>query len=99
MMMGIGCNAVGVIGCRIIDSPRERLIAILTNSLVPCNGRFPLLISVIGMFLIGSGPVWRAAVTPAMVLALFLLLSILMTFLASSSLFPELCLPGCRPHS
>ena len=86
MMMGIGCNAVGVIGCRIIDSPRERLIAILTNSLVPCNGRFPLLISVIGMFLIGSGPVWRAAVTPAMVLALFLLLSILMTFLASAVL-------------
>ena len=40
MCMGFGCNAVGVIGCRIIDSPRERLIAILTNSFVPCNGRF-----------------------------------------------------------
>ena len=41
MCMGLGCNAAGVVGCRIIDSPRERLIAVLTNSLVPCNGRFP----------------------------------------------------------
>ena len=41
MCMGFGCNAAGVVGCRIIDSPRERLIAILTNSFVPCNGRFP----------------------------------------------------------
>ena len=41
MCMGLGCNAVGVTGCRIIDSPRERLLAILTNSLMPCNGRFP----------------------------------------------------------
>ena len=40
MCMGFGCNAAGVIGCRIIDSPRERLIAILTNNFVPCNGRF-----------------------------------------------------------
>ena len=44
MCMGFGCNAVGVTGCRIIDSPRERLMAILTNSLVPCNGRFPTLL-------------------------------------------------------
>ena len=48
--MGFGCNACGVMGCRIIDSPRERLIAILTNSLVPCNGRFPTLIAVLTMF-------------------------------------------------
>lgn len=41
MCMGFGCNACGVTGCRIIDSPRERLIAILTNSFAPCNGRFP----------------------------------------------------------
>ena len=39
--MGFGCNAAGIVGCRIIDSPRERLIAILTNNFVPCNGRFP----------------------------------------------------------
>ncbi len=45
MLMGLGCNAAGVTGCRIIDSPRERRIAILTNSFVPCNGRFPILIA------------------------------------------------------
>lgn len=54
MAMGLGCNAAGVVGCRIIDSPRERLIAILTNSLVPCNGRFPLLLMMISLFLMGS---------------------------------------------
>lgn len=54
MCMGFGCNACGVIGCRIIESPRERLIAILTNNFVPCNGRFPTLISIITMFFIGS---------------------------------------------
>ena len=50
MCMGFGCNAAGVTGCRIIDSPRERMLAILTNSLVPCNGRFPALIAVMTMF-------------------------------------------------
>ncbi len=44
MCMGLGCNAAGVTGCRIIDSPRERLIAVLTNAFMPCNGRFPSLI-------------------------------------------------------
>ncbi len=53
--MGFGCNAVGVTGCRIIDSPREKLMAMLTNSLVPCNGRLPALITVTGLFLAGSG--------------------------------------------
>ena len=50
MCMGFGCNACGVSGCRIIDSPRERLIAILTNSFAPCNGRFPLLIFLCAVF-------------------------------------------------
>ena len=50
MAMGFGCNAAGVVGCRIIDSPRERLLAILTNSFVPCNGRFPILIFLLGTF-------------------------------------------------
>jgi len=53
MCMGFGCNAAGIIGCRIIDSPRERLIAIITNNFVPCNGRFPTLIAVITMFFSG----------------------------------------------
>ena len=52
--MGFGCNAVGVMGCRIIDSPRERLLAMLTNNFVPCNGRFSALIAIISMFLVGT---------------------------------------------
>jgi ferrous iron transport protein B len=54
MMMGFGCNAAGVIACRVIDSPRERLIAILTNVFVPCNGRFPTLITVAALFVAGA---------------------------------------------
>lgn len=54
LCMGFGCNAAGVTGCRIIDSPRERLIAILTNSFVPCNGRYPAMISLISLFLLGG---------------------------------------------
>ena len=57
MCMGFGCNACGVMGCRIIDSPRERLIAILTNAFVPCNGRLPTLIAVLTIFFaFGGGP-------------------------------------------
>ena len=56
MCMGLGCNAVGVTGCRIIDSPRERRIAMLTNSMMPCNGRFPTLIALITLFIVtGNG--------------------------------------------
>ncbi len=56
MCMGLGCNACGVMGCRIIQSPRERLIAILTNAFMPCNGRLPTLIALISMFFVtGSG--------------------------------------------
>ncbi|HJC48522.1 MAG TPA: ferrous iron transporter B [Candidatus Lachnoclostridium pullistercoris] len=55
MAMGLGCNAAGVIGCRIIDSPRERLIAILTNAFVPCNGRLPTLFTMISLFFILAG--------------------------------------------
>lgn len=54
LCMGLGCNAVGVVGCRIIDSPRERLAAILTNAMVPCNGRFPTLILLGSMFFPGG---------------------------------------------
>lgn len=54
MCMGFGCNAAGVVSCRIIDSPRERLMAILTNNFVPCNGRFPLLIT-LSLIFMGGG--------------------------------------------
>ena len=78
MCMGLGCNAVGVTGCRIIDSPRERLIAILTNSLMPCNGRFPLLITVAAAFFCGGG-----AAVSALLLAGLIGLSAGMTLLLS----------------
>ncbi len=78
MCMGLGCNAVGVTGCRIIDSPRERLIAILTNSLTPCNGRFPLLITVAAVFFGGGG-----AASSALLLAGLIGLSAGMTLLLS----------------
>ena len=60
MAMGFGCNAAGVVGCRIIDLPRERLLAILTNSFVPCNGRFPILIFLLGAFFSSRNPIVSA---------------------------------------
>lgn len=55
MCMGLGCNAVGVTGCRIIDSPRERMVAVLTNSFMPCNGRFPTIITLAAIFFAAGG--------------------------------------------
>lgn len=83
MCMGFGCNAAGVVGCRIIDSKRERLTAILTNSFVPCNGRFPLLISVITMFFSVTASAFANSVISALFLTLFVLLGVGMTFLVS----------------
>ena len=60
MAMGFGCNAAGVVGCRIIDSPRERLLAILTNSFIPCNGRFPILIFLLSAFFTAGDPILSA---------------------------------------
>lgn len=79
--MGFGCNAAGVVGCRIIDSPRERLIAILTNALTPCNGRFPLLIQLITLFFVGA--LGGGAVSGALMLTGLIVLSLGMTLLAS----------------
>lgn len=79
MCMGFGCNAAGVVGCRIIDSPRERLLAILTNPFVPCNGRFPTLIAIISMFFVFGGSV-LSSVSSALILTLFVLFGVLMTF-------------------
>mgnify|MGYP003376817775 CR=1 FL=1 len=83
MCMGFGCNAAGVVGCRIIDSPRERLIAGLTNSFVPCNGRFPTLIALISMFFVGSSGGWRQGLAASLLLTCAILLGVVMTFLAS----------------
>lgn len=81
MCMGFGCNAVGVTGCRIIDSGRERLLAILTNSFVPCNGRFPTMLALIAMFFTGSSQ--SAAFLSALILTGVILLGIGCTFAAS----------------
>lgn len=78
--MAYGCNAVGVTGCRIIDSPRERLIAIITNSLTPCNGRFPLLIVIISMFFCDN------SFAGAAVMLAFVLLSLAATMLSAKML-------------
>ena len=85
MCMGFGCNAAGVVGCRIIDSPRERLLAIVTNSFVPCNGRFPTLIALITMFFVGSGG-FISSINSALILTLAILCGILMTFAATKLL-------------
>lgn len=81
--MGFGCNAAGVVGCRIIDSPRERLIAILTNSFVPCNGRFPTLITLITMFFVSTTSGVIGSLLSSLLLTCVLLLGIGTTFLAS----------------
>lgn len=80
MCMGLGCNAVGVTGCRIMDSPRERLIATVTNSMVPCNGRFPLLIALVPLLFAGSRV---SSLGSAVVLVVIVLLGVIMTLLVS----------------
>ena len=83
MCMGFGCNAAGVVGCRIIDSKRERLIAILTNNFVPCNGRFPTLISIISMFIITEkAGIFKSSLAVAVLMGV-VLIGILMTLLVS----------------
>ncbi len=86
MCMGFGCNAAGVVGCRIIDSPRERLIATITNCFVPCNGRFPTLIAIITMFFAAlvTGPF--QSVISALLLVGVILFGIVMTLFVSKML-------------
>ncbi len=73
MSMGLGCNACGVTGCRIINSPRERLIAIITNNFMLCNGRFPTVIAVITMFFVTVGGVLGSVLSGAVLLGIILL--------------------------
>ena len=91
MCMGFGCNAAAVVGCRIIDSPRERLLAVITNSLVPCNGRFPAMIVLITVFFAGSGPL--SGLFSALLLTALMVLGIALTF-AASKLLSETVLRG-----
>lgn len=72
MAMGLGCNACGVTGCSVIDSPRERLIAILTNVFTPCNGRFPTIIAVIAMFFVTAEGIGGSLLSGAALLGVIL---------------------------
>ena len=85
MCMGFGCNAAGIISCRIIDSPRERLIAIITNNFVPCNGRFPILISLASMFIVGSTGAFSSLAATLSVLV-SIILGVLITLFISKLL-------------
>lgn len=93
MCMGFGCNAAGVTGCRIIDSPRERLIAIITNNFVPCNGRFPTLIAIISMFFTGYLTGFSGSVLSSVILTFVIVLGVFMTF-AISGLLSKTVLKG-----
>ena len=86
MCMGIGCNAVGVTGARIIDSKRERLLAILTNSFIPCNGRFPTLIAIFTMFFsITNNSILNKTIN-VILLTVVIIFSVFITFIISKIL-------------
>jgi ferrous iron transport protein B len=86
MCMGFGCNAAGVVAARIIDSPRERLIAILTNNFVPCNGRFPTLIVIASIFMTGALTLFQESLVAAGTITLLVLIGIAVTFTVSKIL-------------
>jgi len=86
MCMGFGCNAAGIVGCRIIDSPRERLIAILTNAFVPCNGRFPFLICIASIFIGSYFTGFISTIISTAVVLLVILLGIWFTLIISKLL-------------
>lgn len=83
MMMGFGCNAAGVISARIIDSPRERLIAIITNNFSLCNGRWPTIIILSSLFVGALAPAWFAGFATALSVVGIALLGVVLTFVAS----------------
>jgi ferrous iron transport protein B len=83
MAMGFGCNAAGVISTRIIDSPRERLIAILTNNFVPCNGRFPTLIMLATVFVAASFPASITSLIAAGTVVFIVMIGVAVTFVVS----------------
>lgn len=86
MSMGFGCNAAGVIACRVIDSPRERLIAILTNNFVPCNGRFPTLIMLATVFVAAAFPPAFASLAAAGSIVMVVVIGVLFTLIVSALL-------------
>ena len=97
MCMGLGCNAAGVIGCRIINSPRERLVAILTNSFMPCNGRCPMLITISIVFLGGVLGGVKGNIVSSLIVTCTILVGVLMTLIISKVLTKTL-LKGIPSH-
>lgn len=83
MAMGFGCNAAGVVSTRVIDSPRERLIAILTNNFVPCNGRFPTLIMLATVFVAAAFPPAITSFVAAGTVVAVVIIGIAFTFFMS----------------
>lgn len=83
MCMGFGCNAAGIIGTRIIESPREKLIAILTNNFVPCNGRFPTLIAISTVFFAYISYGRYNSFTPAIIVTGLIIFGVIMTLIVS----------------
>lgn len=83
MAMGFGCNAAGIVGCRIIDSRRERLIAMLTNAFVPCNGKFPFMLTLVSIFFVGAVGGFAGSALSAVIVTALIILGVLMTFAAS----------------
>ncbi len=85
MCMGLGCNAVGVTGTRIMESKKMRILSILTNVFMPCNGRFPAMICMIQMFLVRDhsffGSLWASCI-----LLFIILFGVLLTFLVTKLL-------------
>lgn len=86
MCMGFGCNAAGVISCRIIESPREKLVAVLTNTFVPCNGRFPTLITLSMIFMGGIAATAYSTAAATAVVVLLVLVGVGVTLLMSWAL-------------
>lgn len=85
MSMGFGCNAAGIVACRIIDSPRERLIAMITNNFVPCNGRFPTLIAISTIFFGGLGIIGErsSSILATLSVVFMILIGIIVTLIVS----------------
>ncbi|MMZ48509.1 Ferrous iron transport protein B [compost metagenome] len=97
MAMGFGCNAAGIISCRIIESPRERMIAILTNNFVPCNGRWPTLILLSSLFMVGAVGMGASVTVAALIVVGMVLFGIAMTLFVSWALSKTL-LRGVPSH-
>ena len=86
MCMGFGCNSAGVTGCKIINSPREKLIAILTNNFVPCNGRFPFLITIATIFIAGTINGIGASIISTLAVIFVIILGIICSLIISKIL-------------